>query len=91
MTGRHVMTASLARRMRIRALTSTIPMALALAVVPASGLAGEGTIGGRKVRCHTAAEQLRDHDGYEPTDKDRHDVELLVEHFGLPLPEAYAG
>ena len=47
---------------------------------PADGLAGEGEIGARTVRCCTAALQRRFHQGYEPLrDQDRHDLELLAE------------
>lgn len=44
---------------------------------PAEGLAGWGSVGGRRVRCLTAALQVRFHQGYELTAKDEHDLELL--------------
>ena len=44
---------------------------------PAEGLAGEGSIGGRPVRCLTAELQLRFHEGYELSTKDEHDIEIL--------------
>lgn len=44
---------------------------------PAGGLAGWGSVAGRRVRCLTAELQVRFHQGYELTDKDRHDLELL--------------
>jgi len=58
-------------------------------VYPASGLAGNGSIGGYDVRCLSPDLQLRFHVGYEPDDDDRHDVELLCHHFGLELPSEY--
>jgi lincosamide nucleotidyltransferase A/C/D/E len=53
---------------------------------PADGLSGEGIIGGRRVRCTTPQLQLRHHLGYSWTAKDRQDLELLAERFGLTLP-----
>ena len=46
---------------------------------PREGFEGRGTIGGRPVRCLSAAVQLLHHQGYEPSGKDRHDVALLRE------------
>ena len=37
----------------------------------------KGTIAGRTVPCLSAALQIAHHQGYEPDDKDRHDLELL--------------
>jgi lincosamide nucleotidyltransferase A/C/D/E len=45
---------------------------------PADGLRGEGVINGRRVRCLTAALQRSFHDGYEWSEADRHDMELLA-------------
>jgi lincosamide nucleotidyltransferase A/C/D/E len=36
-----------------------------------------GTVAGRAVRCASAADQVRMHDGYELRDVDRHDLRLL--------------
>jgi lincosamide nucleotidyltransferase A/C/D/E len=44
---------------------------------PAAGLTGEGVIAGRRVRCTTAELQRVHHEGYEPTETDRHDLRLL--------------
>jgi lincosamide nucleotidyltransferase A/C/D/E len=55
---------------------------------PADGLSGSGSVGGRQVRCLTAALQLSFHLGYPPRDTDRHDLSLLARHFGVPLPPA---
>jgi lincosamide nucleotidyltransferase A/C/D/E len=60
------------------------------AIYPAAGLAGEGTIAGRRVFCLTPELQLMHHRGYEPKEDDHHDVRLLCERFGLPLPRGYA-
>jgi lincosamide nucleotidyltransferase A/C/D/E len=59
------------------------------AIYPADGLAGEGWVAGRRVACLTPELLLRHHTGYEPQEKDRHNVRLLCERFGLPLPRAY--
>ena len=50
---------------------------------------GKGAIGGMEVRCLTAEAQLLYHQGYEQTEKDRHDVFLLCEAFGLSVPKEY--
>ncbi|MCC9305817.1 amino acid transporter [Kitasatospora sp. RB6PN24] len=50
-----------------------------------------GRIGGHEVRCVDAATQLRCHLGYEPTDKDRRDMALLHQRFGVALPQEYQG
>ena len=59
------------------------------AVYPADGFAGNGSIGGRSVACLTPGLLVLHHLGYQPGDKDRHNVRLLCERFGLPLPHAY--
>jgi lincosamide nucleotidyltransferase A/C/D/E len=56
---------------------------------PVEGLGGIGAIAGRPVRCITPQLQLLHHLGYEPTDRDREDVQSLAEHFGLALPPPY--
>jgi lincosamide nucleotidyltransferase A/C/D/E len=58
-------------------------------IYPADALNGKGTIGGIAVRCLTAEAQLLYHQGYEHTEKDRHDVLLLCKTFGLSIPEEY--
>lgn len=50
-------------------------------------LDARGIIGGRTVRCVSVAQQVRNHTGYEPSDSDRHDMAILVEHFGIEPPE----
>lgn len=58
-------------------------------VYPAEGLTGRGAIGGRQVRCISAATQVEFHRGYELRAQDRHDVQQLCAAFGLKLPEEY--
>lgn len=57
---------------------------------PAEGLAAVGEIGGRPVHCITAELQVRHHLGYEPTDRDRRDMQALARRFGLGMPPPYA-
>ena len=59
------------------------------AVYPAAGFAGNGSIGGHSVACLTPRLLVLHHLGYTPTAKDRHNVRLLCERFGIPLPDAY--
>ena len=49
----------------------------------------EGTIEGQSVPCIGVVRQIDFHDHYEPTDKDRVDMRLLVDRFGVRLPEQY--
>jgi lincosamide nucleotidyltransferase A/C/D/E len=58
---------------------------------PPSGFASHGLVGGTDLPCISAETQIECHLGYVPDAEDRHDVELLAKHFGLPLPTAYAG
>ncbi len=58
---------------------------------PPEGFGAIGTVGGRPLPCLSAEVQLACHVGYEPGVKDRHDVALLAERFGLRLPRAYRG
>jgi lincosamide nucleotidyltransferase A/C/D/E len=48
-----------------------------------------GMIAGRPVRCISAEVQVRCHLGYEPKEKDVHDVLALHRAFGIELPGAY--
>ncbi|WP_080798015.1 nucleotidyltransferase domain-containing protein [Arabiibacter massiliensis] len=57
---------------------------------PASVFDGEGRIAGRAVRCIPPAEQVAFHCGYDHDEDDVHDVRLLCEHFGIPVPAEYA-
>jgi lincosamide nucleotidyltransferase A/C/D/E len=56
---------------------------------PAQGFTGRGVIAGRRVRCLSAEVQARHHTGYEPTDVDRGDMQLLRERLGVELPQPY--
>ena len=56
---------------------------------PASCFAGTGTIEDQTVACIAAEAQLLCHLGYEPAEKDQHDVHLLAAHFQLELPAQY--
>ncbi|MGH9891110.1 MAG: nucleotidyltransferase domain-containing protein [bacterium] len=56
---------------------------------PAEGFGGSGTILGRAVPCLTPEVQVLCHRGYEPKEKDFHDVVLLHKTFGVPLPRGY--
>src|SRR5262249_53958882 len=53
---------------------------------PAEGFDGRGRIGGRGIRCLPPEVQLRHPLGYRWDDGDVHDLRLLAERFGLPLP-----
>ena len=56
---------------------------------PPDGFA-KGTIAGEQVPCFSADLQVRFHTGYTPTEKDRHDMQVLHERLGVPLPAPYA-
>jgi lincosamide nucleotidyltransferase A/C/D/E len=56
---------------------------------PPSAFAGRGRVGGREVRCLSAEAQVMCHaQGYEPTAKDRDDMQRLQDRFGVVLPLA---
>lgn len=56
---------------------------------PASGFTDRGGIAGRPVACLAPDLLGLFHTGYEPAEKDRHNVRLLCERFGIPLPPTY--
>lgn len=58
----------------------------AWACYPADGLSATGTVAGRPVPCLSPQLQARFHLGYAMTDRDAHDLGLLSERFGVPLP-----
>jgi lincosamide nucleotidyltransferase A/C/D/E len=60
------------------------------ATFPAEALSGTGMIAGTTVRCESAEWSVRWHTGYQPRDVDRHDVRLLCQFFGIPLPATFA-
>jgi len=55
----------------------------------ADGFDGVGRIAGREVRCISPATLVRYHTGYEVDADDWHDVRLVCERFGLPVPPDY--
>jgi lincosamide nucleotidyltransferase A/C/D/E len=56
---------------------------------PPQGFLATGRIAGQPVPCLTAEVQALAHVGYEPVEKDVHDMRLLARHFGIELPEPY--
>jgi lincosamide nucleotidyltransferase A/C/D/E len=58
---------------------------------PGSELGFVGEIGGVEVPCISPALQLCHHLGYEPSDRDRRDMQPLADKFGLELPAALKG
>lgn len=56
---------------------------------PAEALAGRGVIAGTEVACEAPEWAIRWHTGYPTRDKDRHDVALLCERFGVDLPDGF--
>lgn len=56
---------------------------------PAGSLDAIGTVRGIRVRCKTAEAQVADRVGYEWGAGDYHDVRLLHERLGIPLPRHY--
>ncbi len=57
---------------------------------PIEALSGCGLIGGRTVRCESAAWSLRWHTGYTARVEDRHDMALLCTRFDFDLPAELA-
>jgi len=57
---------------------------------PPQGFAGTGEVGGQMVRCLTAEVLAECHYGYEPDDKDRHNMQVLNQCFGIELKEPYS-
>ena len=55
----------------------------------AEALSGRGTIGRRATRCLSVTEQIRCHTGYEPTETDSTDMNLLSTHFDVEIPPPY--
>ncbi len=62
-----------------------------LAPYPSDGFAGGGSVAGVRVACLTAAVQALHHLGYDPDEKDHHDMALLAERCGIDLPAPYRG
>ena len=57
---------------------------------PPEGFGGIGEVGGQKVKCLTAEVQAECHYGYQPDNKDRHDMQVLNRYLGIELKEPYA-
>jgi len=55
---------------------------------PGSGFTS-GTVAGIPVGCLTPDLQVAHHEGYEPTEKDREDLDRLRQRFGVALPQRY--
>ncbi len=49
----------------------------------------QGIIDGQKVPCLTVNQQVVFHAGYVPLAKDRHNINVLHEHFAIKIPDAY--
>ena len=56
---------------------------------PPDSLTGSGSIDGFPVRCITPEWMVKFHSGYDLDEGDYHDVRLLCEAFGIPLPDEY--
>lgn len=60
-------------------------------VYPVATAFAVGQIDGCPVACLSAAQQLTFHLGYQPKEKDRHDIAILCRRFGLAVPPPYRG
>lgn len=56
---------------------------------PPEGFGAVGRVGGRAVRCLSAATQVLCHLGYAPDADDRRDMRLLRDRCGVALPQPY--
>jgi lincosamide nucleotidyltransferase A/C/D/E len=56
---------------------------------PSQGFAGSGRVAGVHVACLTATVQSLHHLGYDPDEKDHHDMRLLADRFDIDLPGPY--
>ena len=56
---------------------------------PPEGFSGTVTVASRNLSCLSVEVQMACHVGYESDEKDRHDVALLADRFGMKLPPAY--
>ena len=55
----------------------------------AYGFSGSGQIAGVRIACLTATVQAFHHVGYDPDEKDHHDMRLLADRRGIALPASY--
>jgi lincosamide nucleotidyltransferase A/C/D/E len=60
-----------------------------LAPYPTQGFTGSGHIAGVRVGCLTEVVQSLHHLGYDPDEKDHHDMRLLADRFDIDLPAPY--
>ena len=60
-----------------------------IAAFPPQGFSGFGQVAGVRVACLTAEVQSLHHLGYDPDEKDHHDMGLLADRFGIDLPAPY--
>lgn len=60
-----------------------------LAPYPSEGFSGSGHVAGVRVACLTATVQSLHHLGYDPAEKDHHDMRLLGDRFAIDLPAPY--
>jgi lincosamide nucleotidyltransferase A/C/D/E len=56
---------------------------------PPQGFTATGEVSGYRMKCLTAKVQAECHYGYEPHEKDKHDMKLLHEHFNIKLYPPY--
>jgi lincosamide nucleotidyltransferase A/C/D/E len=56
---------------------------------PAQGFSGVGHVAGVRVACLTATVQALHHFGYDPDEKDHHDMGLLADRCGIDLAAPY--
>ena len=57
---------------------------------PPDSLNGAGSVNGVPVKCITPEWMVKFHTGYALDENDYHDVKVLCQHFGLPIPTEYA-
>jgi lincosamide nucleotidyltransferase A/C/D/E len=60
-----------------------------LAPYPSEGFSGFGHVAGVHVACLTPTVQSLHHLGYDPDEKDHHDMRLLADRFDIDLPAPY--
>ena len=60
-----------------------------MAHFPPQGFSGFGHVAGVRVACLTATVQSLHHLGYDPDEKDHHDMKLLADRCGIDLPAPY--
>jgi lincosamide nucleotidyltransferase A/C/D/E len=59
------------------------------ATFPADGFTGKGAISGVEFRCLSPRLLVLFHTGYSPQQKDWHNVRLLCDRFGIPIPAGF--